>query len=181
MRAYSKNTFWHAIQHRKACALLHWLLVMFYYCGNIRHASDVAQLSLLYKQKLKALIIGERISLRYLLTGALPSISSSIFQNKKVWKALGENLLRHFFFGKTVLCTTTPCIFLTFNANLREKRYIIGFSALEDRVTHSNLDVAEISIPGTGKTRQNWTKLIQWLLSWTDAHKVICKHLFLTL
>lgn len=129
MRAYSENTFWHVIQNRKACALPHWSLVI---CFTTVEASCMPVMwhnSVSCRRKsLRPYFIGERKPFRCLLTGTLPSISSSVFQNRKVWKVLGENLflrnefLRHFFFRKTVLCTTTPCVFLTFNVNLREKK-----------------------------------------------------------
>lgn len=111
MRVNSKNTFWHVIQHRKVCALHHWFLVICFTtvgasCMPVMwHNSDSCR-----SKSLRPYCIGERILCRCLLTEALSSSSSSVFQNKKVWKALRENLLRPFL-GKTVLCTTHPAYF----------------------------------------------------------------------
>lgn len=56
MRVYSENTFWHVIQQKGLCSAPLVPGYMFYYCGSFLHASDVAQLGLLQKKKLKALL-----------------------------------------------------------------------------------------------------------------------------
>lgn len=159
---------------------------MFYYCGSFLHASDVAQLSLLQKKKLKALLYWREDTIQ-MPAHRGPTLCLILYLPKQ--KRL-EGTGRESFSNEWVLKT----LFLWENSSLYhytlnisdlqckpegKKNNATRFSALEDRVSHSNLDVTEISIPGSGKTRQSWATLIHWLLSWRDTCKVLGKHLFL--
>lgn len=135
---------------------------MFYYCGRSLHASDVAELSLLQKQKLKALLHWrEHIIHVPAHRGPTIHLILCLPKSKRLEGTVRESFTTFFLWENSSLYHYTLHI-----SDLQwklegKKMNRTGFSALEDRVTHSNLDVAVISIPGTGKTRENWAKLIQ--------------------